>query len=56
MKLLAIDTATEACSAALYIDGNILEKYEVAPRQHAGLILPMVDALLAEAETELASL
>jgi tRNA threonylcarbamoyladenosine biosynthesis protein TsaB len=56
LKLLAIDTATEACSAALYIDGNILEKYEVAPRQHAGLILPMVDALLAEAETELASL
>ena len=56
MKLLAIDTATEACSAALYIDGNILEKYEVAPRQHAELILPMIDALLAEAELELASL
>lgn len=56
MKLLAIDTATEACSAALYIDGNILEKYEVAPRRHAELILPMVDALLAEAELKLTSL
>lgn len=56
MKLLAIDTATEACSAALYIDGNILEKYEVAPRQHAELILPMVDDLLTEADIDLASL
>jgi tRNA threonylcarbamoyladenosine biosynthesis protein TsaB len=56
LKLLAIDTATEACSAALYIDGNILEKYELAPRKHAELILPMIDALLAEAELKLSSL
>ncbi len=56
MKLLAIDTATEACSAALYVDGNILEKYEVAPQKHAELILPMVDAVLAEAEMKLTSL
>ncbi len=56
MKLLAIDTATEACSAALYIDGDILEKYEVAPRKHAELILPMIDALLLEASVSLASL
>lgn len=56
MKLLAIDTATEACSAALYIDGNILQKYEVAPRRHAGLILPMIDALLAETELKLTEL
>jgi tRNA threonylcarbamoyladenosine biosynthesis protein TsaB len=53
LKILAIDTATEACSAALYIDGKILEKYEIAPRRHAELILPMVDALLAEAELKL---
>ncbi len=56
MKLLAIDTTTEACSAALHIDGNILEKYEVAPRKHAELILPMIDALLAEAAIKLPSL
>jgi tRNA threonylcarbamoyladenosine biosynthesis protein TsaB len=56
LKLLAIDTATEACSAALYIDGEVLEKYEVAPRRHAELILPMVDSLLAEAELKLTSL
>jgi tRNA threonylcarbamoyladenosine biosynthesis protein TsaB len=49
MKLLAIDTATESCTAALLIDGDIRERYEVAPRGHAGLILPMVDSLLTEA-------
>ena len=56
MKLLALDTATEACSAALFIDGNIISRYEVAPRRHTELILPMIDQLLAEAETRLAQL
>ena len=56
MKLLAIDTATEACSAALYLDGEISSRYEFAPRQHAELILPMVDMLLADAEIKLSSL
>ncbi len=49
MKLLAIDTATEACSAALWVDGEIVERFDIAPRQHAGLILPMAEQLLAEA-------
>ena len=49
MKLLAIETATEACSAALYVDGHILQRAEVAPQKHSELILPMCDALLAEA-------
>jgi tRNA threonylcarbamoyladenosine biosynthesis protein TsaB len=48
LKLLAIDTATEACSAALHIDGVTTTKYEVAPRKHAELILTMIDELLAE--------
>ncbi|MDH5518111.1 MAG: tRNA (adenosine(37)-N6)-threonylcarbamoyltransferase complex dimerization subunit type 1 TsaB [Gammaproteobacteria bacterium] len=46
MKILAIDTATEACSAALYIDGEISAEYELAPREHTQLILPMLDRLL----------
>jgi tRNA threonylcarbamoyladenosine biosynthesis protein TsaB len=49
MKLLAIETATEACSAALYLDGEVVERYQMAPREHTALILPMVDGLLAEA-------
>lgn len=49
MKILAIETATDACSAALSIDGEIQERFELAPRAHTELILPMIDALMAEA-------
>lgn len=56
MKLLAIETATEACSAALYVDGEIVERYELAPRRHAELILPMAEDLLSEAELALTDL
>jgi tRNA threonylcarbamoyladenosine biosynthesis protein TsaB len=49
MKLLAIETATDACSAALCIDGEIHERFEIAPRAHTELILPMIDELMAEA-------
>ncbi|PSJ47908.1 tRNA (adenosine(37)-N6)-threonylcarbamoyltransferase complex dimerization subunit type 1 TsaB [Zobellella endophytica] len=47
-RLLAIDTATEACSAALWQNGEVLCRYQVAPRGHTDLILPMVSELLAE--------
>ncbi len=52
MKILAIDTATEACSAALFIDAEtaITSRYQIAPRQHSRLILKMVDELLADAD------
>jgi tRNA threonylcarbamoyladenosine biosynthesis protein TsaB len=48
-RLLAIDTATEACSAALLIGGHLIERSEIAPRRHAELILPMIESLCAEA-------
>ena len=56
MKILAIDTATEACSAALYLDGEITRQYRVAPRQHSHIILPMIDQLLAESGVRVAEL
>ncbi len=56
MKLLAIETATEACSAALSIDGEIHERFQVAPREHSRLVLPMLDELLAEAGVTLKAL
>jgi tRNA threonylcarbamoyladenosine biosynthesis protein TsaB len=49
MKLLAVETSTEACSAALFIDGEIRERFELAPQKHTRLILPMIDGLMAEA-------
>lgn len=49
MRLLAIETSTEACSVAVLVDGAISERYEVAPRRHAELVLPWAGALLAEA-------
>ncbi len=48
MKILALDTSTEACSAALWIDGQRLERYQFAPGAHSKLILPMVEELFAE--------
>ena len=49
MKLLAVETSTEACSAALYIDGAINERFELTPKEHTRLILPMIDSLMSEA-------
>ena len=49
MNLLAIETATEACSVALLSGERLVERSEVAPRRHAELLLPMCDAVLAEA-------
>jgi len=49
VRLLAIDTATENCSAALLIDGSVQSREIEMERGHAERILPMVDDLLAEA-------
>jgi len=49
MNLLAIETATESCSVALIHGEQVIARSELAPRRHAELVLPMADALLAEA-------
>lgn len=55
-KILIIDTSTEACSAALLVDGKVSGQFEVAPRSHTKLILPMIDTILADARIAVADL
>jgi tRNA threonylcarbamoyladenosine biosynthesis protein TsaB len=56
MKILAIETATEACSAALDIDDSCSHRFEISPRRHTELILPMIDELLREADIQTSDL
>lgn len=56
MKLLALDTSTEACSAALWLDGHLSYFDEVCPQQHSKRILPMIDQLLVNAGVRLQQL
>jgi tRNA threonylcarbamoyladenosine biosynthesis protein TsaB len=56
VKILALDTATEACSVALCIAERCIERYVELERGHAEQLLPMVDAVLAEGGISLGSL
>lgn len=56
MRVLALDTSTEACSVALLADGELRMRCEVTERSHAELILPMVHGLLVEAALTLGDL
>lgn len=56
MKILALDTATEACSVALWVDGEVTEQFKFAPREHNRIILPMILDLLAACDFSLTSL
>ncbi len=56
VRILALDTATEACSVALLTEGGVIGRFEEVGRGHAERILAMVDATLAEAGFGLAML
>ncbi len=49
MKLLALDTSSLACSVALQLDEQILDRHEERHRQHTRILLPMISSLLADA-------
>ena len=55
-KILAIETSTDACSAALWLDHAILERFLVTPQGHAVVILSMVNELLQASKLELGQL
>lgn len=56
MKILALDTSTEYCSLALWLDGEILSREVLAGQRHSELILPLLQEMLAEAGLMLAQL
>ena len=56
MLILAIESTTEACSVALYKQGDIVELFDIAPRQHTNLLLNRVDSLLKQNDVSKQSL
>ena len=56
MNILAIETATDACSCALEFSGTVTTRHTVEPRRHTELLLPMIDEVLAHAGARLGAL
>ncbi|AXF78722.1 tRNA (adenosine(37)-N6)-threonylcarbamoyltransferase complex dimerization subunit type 1 TsaB [Erwinia tracheiphila] len=56
MRILAIDTATEACSVALLIDKKVTAHFELCAREHTQRILPVVQHILSECQISLTDL
>jgi tRNA threonylcarbamoyladenosine biosynthesis protein TsaB len=50
MNLLAIETSSDACSVALLCGTQIQTDHRIVPQQHGRLVLPMIDALMAQSE------
>ena len=56
MRILALDTSTEYCSVALWEDGKVVERCELAGQKHSEMLIDMVDAVLRQAGVKLAQL
>ena len=56
MKLLALDTSTEYCSLALWLEGEVVSREAMAGQRHSELVLPMLQELLAEGGVTLGAL
>jgi tRNA threonylcarbamoyladenosine biosynthesis protein TsaB len=56
MKLLALDTSTEFLSLAMWQDGQVIVREQLAGQKHSSLVLPLLTDLLAEAGCSLKAL
>ena len=56
MKILALETATEACSAALLDGEQLFSRFELLPQGHSSRILGMCGEVLEEAGVRLADI
>lgn len=50
MKIIALDTSSEYCSLALWLDGAILSRDTRAGQRHSELLLPMLEEMLEQAK------
>lgn len=55
-NILVIDTSTEACSVAVQVGDKVFDAFQIAPRMHGELVLPLVDELLGKAGVKLTDL
>lgn len=55
-NLLALDSSTDYCSAALLMGDEIISREVHAPRHHTRWLLPMMEELLAEAQLTLSQI
>ncbi len=56
MKILAVDTSSNACSVALQVSGEITERHVIEPRAHTRVLLPMISELLSERDISIRDL
>jgi len=56
MRILALDASTEMCTVALGGEAGFVERAVHAGQRHSGLLLPMIQSLLADAGTTLREL
>lgn len=48
MNILGLETSTEHCSTALWQNGQVTSRTELAGQRHSEILLPMIDALLIQ--------
>ena len=53
MRVLALDTSTEYCSAALWQDGALVERCELVGQRHSEVLIEMLEVLLSGAGIKL---
>jgi tRNA threonylcarbamoyladenosine biosynthesis protein TsaB len=56
MRVLALDTSTEYCSVALWQDGAVIERFELAGQKHSEMLIAMLDTLLNDADIKIKQL
>ena len=49
MRILALETSTEYCSVALWLDGTVISRCELVGQKHSEMLMEMLDGMLQDA-------